>query len=122
MSKPTSTELDSAIEYVQSKNDNDDDWGYSWLGVRTQDVPFNLGALDWESQTMHDDEPTGEMLGGVSATDVETSQRYTHAEGRLNFESYFGNYVAILGSDYASYGDDVGEIIMVDPEVLYIFP
>lgn len=122
MSRPTHEQLDAAIEYVNLAMEEGDIWGWENLGIRSQDYPFTLGPMDWESQIIDENgDETGEYLGGVSATDVNARERYMHTQEGYGFSSYIGDYVAILTSRRAFGGDDLGELVMVDPEVVYIF-
>lgn len=92
------------------------------MGIRSQNYPFTLGPMDWKSQIIDENgDETGEYLGGVSATDVNARERYMHTQEGYGFSAYPGDYVAILTSRRAFGGDDLGEIVMVDPEVVYIF-
>ena len=54
---------------------------------------------------------TDEELDGTCAVKLEDAQLAN---------SYFGNHVAIIGSDSMEYGQDLGEIILRDAEVLEV--
>lgn len=85
-------------------------WDYEYVGVRVQDVPFALGEVDHLSHVWDDGDDTGVELDGLCATKID----------RLGHEMYYGDYVAIICGNEASYGEDDGEIIIQDPIVVKI--
>lgn len=89
---------------------------YSYIGVRIQEMPEDVGTtMTHLSHIWDNEEDTGNLLGGVCAVDIEQMEQISE----LDRESgYFGTYAVILGTDYATYGEDAAEIIMRDPEVL----
>lgn len=84
---------------------------YEIVGLRIQDVPFELGKIDHCSKVWVDGEETDEYLDGICvirADQIDQSARY------------FGDHIAVLaGNDY-TYGEDVGEIILSDAVVVEI--
>lgn len=85
---------------------------YEVFGVRVQDVPFTMGAMDHASHVWDNGDDTGEELDGVCAQDVKTLNKYHNV--------YYGDYIAVVaGNDY-SYGEDAGELIISDPVVVAI--
>lgn len=91
---------------------------YGWVGIRVQEVPFELGAMSHESVVWVDNEMTDEGLGGVCAIKCDVS----NVEDRLNYatKTYFGSHVAIITGNRALYGDDLNEIILMDAKVVHI--
>lgn len=89
---------------------------YEYVGLRVQEEPFELGALDHVSHIWVDGDDTGEELDGVCVLTL-TSEIFdwTKLAG-----AYFGSHAAIIGGFRASYGEDLGEIIIEDPEVTEI--
>ena len=89
-------------------------WNYEFVGVRVQEVPFELGAIDHKSHVWIDGEETDEELDGICTCKVD----------RLKCKSYEGYYVgdhaAIICGNEGEYGEDDGEIIIRDAEVVKI--
>lgn len=85
--------------------------GKGVIGIRVQDVPFEMGALNHNSHIWDDGDDTGEELDGVCAISRDML--------RYAFQ-YYGDHIAIIGGDYGESGEDVGEIIIRDAEVLEI--
>lgn len=87
-------------------------WDYGKIGIRVQEVPFELGEMSHRSHVWVDGDETDEELDGVCAQDVDTIDSYHHM--------YYGDYIALVaGNDY-TYGEDAGEIIISDPVVVAI--
>lgn len=88
---------------------------YGFIGIRVQEETYGLTVGDTvahNSKVWVDGDETDEELDGVSAMNInalDAVQGY-----------YFGACVLILGSNYAGYGEDAGEIIMRDAKVLAI--
>ena len=87
---------------------------YEYVGIRIQDVPFELGALNHNSRVWVDGEETEEELNGACAISV-TARGWE----RL-VDMYYGDHIAIIVGDTAKYGEDAGEIIIEDAEVVRI--
>lgn len=84
---------------------------YEYIGVRVQESEFSEGeALD-NSFVWVDGKITDEELDGTCAVRLEDAEL---ANG------YFGDHVAIIGSNNMEYGQDLGEIILRDAEVLEV--
>ena len=133
--------IEAAKKYIDKKcGKGITKWCY--IGIRTQDVPFELGAISHRSTDMwdcyEDYEPTaeemeslpddwspqkyGDELEGICVT-IITGDKQTDAHEILNRHTngyYDGKYKAILGCDEIRYGDDECEVIMIDAEVLEI--
>lgn len=92
---------------------------YESFGIRTQDVPFELGEFDHRSLVWDDGEMTDEELDGVSATKIDAQDIERSLELHLG-EGYDGERIAILASNYAHSGEDIGEIVMSEPVVIYV--
>lgn len=84
---------------------------YEHVGIRVQDSSFSLGPIDHVSHVWDDGEDTGVELGGICAININ-SLGHSH--------EYFGSHVAIICGYSAEYGEDPGEIIISDPEVVSI--
>lgn len=84
-------------------------------GVRIQTRPFAIGPVDHVSHRWIDGEETDEELSGISVLstgDIDTLTRQAR--------SYHGKHVAIIGGGLSEYGEDIGEIILKDAEVICI--
>lgn len=84
---------------------------FEYIGVRVQDNEFTEGEILDSSFVWVDGEMTDEELGGTCAVKLEDAEL---ANG------YFGEHVAIIGSNSMEYGQDLGEIILRDAEVLEV--
>ncbi len=108
--------IEQLISWV---NENDALCGYAdaaYVGIRTQEEPFELGALYHDSHIWVDGEDTGDELDGICCTSLASSSAQKHLDGNY----YFGDHIAlIIGSGY-EWGEDEGEIILHDPQVVYI--
>ena len=87
--------------------------GYEYIGIRVQDLLEIVGTeMEHRSRVWEDGLYTCEELNGVCAVNARADYAKNNSTG------YFGEYMIVLGSFHASWGEDVGEIIMEDPEVL----
>ena len=84
---------------------------YEYIGVRVQEKEFEEGEFLDNSFVWVDGEMTDEELDGTCAVRLEDAEL---ANG------YFGDHVAIIGSNNMEYGQDLGEIILRDAEVLEV--
>lgn len=88
---------------------------YYYVGIRVQDDAFGMSVGDIADHNSHiweDGDDTGDELDGICAISIN-NMRYVKGE-------YFGNVVVVLGSNDVDCGEDVGEIVMRNAEVLYI--
>lgn len=88
---------------------------YEHIGIRVQEESYGLTVGDTMEHNSHiweDGDDTEEEIDGVCAMNVKS----------LNMISceYFGQTILVLGSYDVEYGEDLGEIIMRDAEVLAI--
>lgn len=84
---------------------------YEYIGVRVQENEFTEGESLDNSFVWVDGEMTGEELDGTCAVKLEDAQLAN---------SYFGDHIAIIGSNSMEYGQDLGEIILRDAEVMEV--
>lgn len=111
----TTSELKTLIETV-----TEDDL-HCYFGVRTQDEPFEMGAMDHVSHVWVDGEETDEELDGVSVTDIDSRKLRMHCDDYNALEGrYAGSHCAIIAGNRAEMGEDEGEIVIQDPVVIYI--
>lgn len=90
--------------------ENELDYEYEFIGLRVQDVPFEIGETNHISHVWIDNEDTGEELDGICVTRID----------ELGRELYCGDHAAILVSNYAEGGEDYGELILKDAKVVMI--
>lgn len=94
----------------QTAEDMDLRYDYDYIGVRVQEVPFELGSVDHNSHVWDDGDDTGVELDGICACTLD----------RLGANNYFGDHVAIICGNDVEYGEDDGEIIIRDAEVVKV--
>lgn len=84
---------------------------YEYIGIRVQEVPFEVGEMSHLSHIWDDGEDTGVELSGICALSGEYAHRAS---------SYYGDHIAIVAGNSAEYGEDIGEIIISDAVVLEV--
>ena len=72
-------------ELKEMIDNNDWDIKYSRFGIRIQEQPFELGAMDHNSKVWLDEEETNEELNGVCAIDLNAPE----AAESLKGDGYF---------------------------------
>lgn len=95
----------SRIEEVRENSE------YEYIGVRVQENEFVKGEILDNSFVWVDGEMTDEELDGTCAVKLEDAELAN---------SYFGNHVAVIGSNSMEYGQDLGEIILRNAEVIEV--
>ena len=101
-----------AIEKIMERIEEiKDKYDFGYIGVRVQEDPFTLGETLDNSFVWVDGEMTDEELDGTCAVKIDEAELA---------KRYFGDYVAIIGGDSMEYGQDLGEIITRNAEVLEI--
>lgn len=105
------TKAEAIKDIMNRINEIKENAEYEYIGVRVQENEFKVGEILDNSFVWVDGEMTDEELDGTCAVKLEDAQL---ANG------YFGNHVAIIGSDSMEYGQDLGEIILRDAEVLEV--
>lgn len=88
-----------------------DECEYEYIGIRVQENAFVLGEILDNSFVWIDGEMTDEELDGTCAVKIDDVELA---------KDYFGEHVAIIGGDHAEYGQDLGEIIIRNAEVLKV--
>lgn len=88
-----------------------DQYCFDKIGIRVQDSEFVEGQILDNSFVWVDGEPTDEELDGTCALTLEDADL---------IQDYFGEHVAIIGGDFGEYGQDEGELIIKDAEVLEV--
>lgn len=101
-----------AIKNIMNRTDEiKENSEYEYIGVRVQENEFAEGEILDNSFVWVDGEMTDEELDGTCAVKLEDAEL---ANG------YFGEHVAIIGSNSMEYGQDLGEIILRDAEVMEV--
>ena len=85
-------------------------WDYEFVGVRVQEQEFELGTIEHLSHVWDNGDDTGVELDGICVCSLV----------RLGANNYFGNHVAIICGNEAEYGEDDGELIIRDAEVVKV--
>lgn len=105
------SEMVSRIKEIAEEHDYD----YDCIGVRVQDVPFELGEISHCSSVWVDGEETDELLDGICVISVSELGRVYKSSS-----FYFGDHVAVIGGNINAYGEDDGEVILENAEVIEI--
>lgn len=85
-------------------------WDYEFVGVRVQEQDFELGTIEHLSHVWDNGDDTGVELDGICVCSLD----------RLGVNNYFGDHVAIICGNEAEYGEDDGELIIRDAEVVKV--
>ncbi len=95
---------------------------YGFVGIRTQEQPFELGDINHLSVVWEDGEETEEELDGISVTDIRSKYVAMHADNKKDGLDgfYYGDHVAIIAGYSAEGGGDEGELIIKDAVVVEI--
>lgn len=91
---------------------------YDYVGIRT--VPDPVDPSNLRSRVWVDGEPTSEFLDGLSVTDARSAKwGAQHGFDARDWSTgyYPGDYTYIIGGHNAQRGEDIGELIITDPEV-----
>lgn len=83
---------------------------FTYIGVRVQSLPFSLGQMEHVSHVWEDGDDTGVELDGVCVSSIYS----------LGANQYYGDHVAIIGGELVEYGEDEGEMILNDAEVVAV--
>lgn len=102
---------------------------YKYIGIRTQEEPFELGDMQHQSVVWRNGDETNQKLGGISATNIKSEAVAAHSDIKGDYRKmrnyrnsgyYYGNNVAIIVGNEAKRGEDYGEIVIKDPKVVRI--
>lgn len=91
-------------------------------GIRVDyDHPGPVGDWARDSRVWDNNELTDDTLNGTSALEINPENR-SHIHSVLHTsEDYGGKHISVLGSDYASHGQDPGEKVMKNAKILMTF-
>ena len=93
------------IEEIEDAHD------YGYIGIRVSENEFTEGEILDNSFVWVDGKMTDEELDGTCAIMLKDAKLAN---------AYHGDHVAIIGGDSMEYGQDLGEIILRDAEVLEV--
>lgn len=85
-------------------------WDYEFVGVRVQEQEFELGTIEHLSHVWDNGDDTGVELDGICVCNLD----------RMGVNDYFGSHIAIICGNEAEYGEDDGELIIRDAEVVKV--
>ncbi|MDO4275860.1 MAG: hypothetical protein Q4D16_19505 [Eubacteriales bacterium] len=105
------TKTEVVRNIMNSIDEIKDKYDYDFIGVRVQENEFVQGEILDYSYIWVDGECTSEELDGTCAIRLEDAEL---ANG------YYGQHIAIIAGNYGEYGQDLGEIIIRDAEVLEV--
>lgn len=105
------TKAEAINNIIKRAEEIKDEYAYDFIGVRVQENEFNKGEILDNSYVWVDGEMTDEELDGTCAIRIDDAQLAI---------SYFGEHVAVIGGYYGEYGEDLGEIIIREAEVLEV--
>jgi hypothetical protein len=87
-------------------------------GLRVEAEPVSIGDILPDSRVWVDGEPTDETLRGVSTIGI-TADTVERSIDMLS--GYLGDYIVLVQGVYASWGEDAGERIIEQGEVIACF-
>lgn len=111
----------ASSDFLAALEEACEEYGWSSVGVRIQeeDHPFRVGPIDHVSHVWVDGDETDEDLPGVCC--LYAAADYIPTLVR-NAPAYFwpGRHVAIITGDVVEFGEDPGEVIMSNAEVVHV--
>ena len=105
------TKAEAIKNIIDRIDEIQDAYDYGYIGIRVSDNEFTKGEILDNSFVWVDGEVTDEELDGTCAIMLKDAKLAN---------AYNGSHVAIIGSDSMEYGQDLGEIILRDAEVLEV--
>lgn len=84
---------------------------YDRIGIRVQENEFKKGEILNNSYIWIDGEMTDDELDGTCAVNLDDAEL---AKG------YYGDHIALIAGDYTEWGQDLGEIIITNAQVLEV--
>lgn len=105
------TKAEAIKNIIDRIDEIQDAYDYGYIGIRVSDNEFSEGETLNNSFVWVDGEMTDEELDGTCSIMLKDAKLAN---------AYFGDHVAIIGSDSMEYGQDFGEIILRDAEVLEV--
>ena len=105
------TKAEAIKNIIDRIDEIQDAYDYGYIGIRVSDNEFTKGEILDNSFVWVDGEVTDEELDGTCAIMLKDAKLAN---------AYHGSHVAIIGSDSMEYGQDLGEIILRDAEVLEV--
>lgn len=95
---------------------------FEYYGIRVDDgIAYQVGDLTADSRVWVDGDPTDDTLDGTSTVGFRfTADASEIAAAIETAQQYFGGRWYLLGGNSAEYGEDAGEVIIKDAEVVAI--
>ena len=91
---------------------------YEYVGIRVQEQAFELGPIYHCSNVWDDGEMTEIELNGICTIDIDHVERAMYKFGKYVYWPYRGDHVAVIVGNRATYGEDLGELVIEDPVVV----
>ena len=101
-------DYEKAVKYI---NDNELDFGLSFVAIRFDYNDYKVGDVLPESEDMTDDAEKGAMLEGTSCVSPNAQSNMV--------EDYGGNIYIVTGDRYDA-GNDYGEMVVTNAKVIAI--
>ncbi len=87
-------------------------YDFECIGIRVQDgIPFELGSLDHTSKVWDNGEETDIDLDGVCIIGINDIE---------NIKAYYGDHAAVVVGDMCEYGEDPGELVIKNAQVIEV--
>ena len=97
---------------------------YKYVGIRTQEETFELGALAHKSSKWSNGIETSKTINGLSVTNIRSKAIVMHGDDKRSNPNrigyYYGDHLAIVCGNCAKNGEDLGELVIADPVVVEI--
>ena len=91
---------------------------YEYVGIRVQEQAFELGPIYHCSNVWDDGEMTEIELNGICTIDIDHVEGAMYKLGKCEYWPYRGYHVAVIVGNRATYGEDLGELVIEDPVVV----
>jgi hypothetical protein len=106
-------------EIIEAAESYEED--YEVVGIRTQEIPFELGAISHLSKVWYDGEETDDFLEGICCTSINSHSVKMHSSEHDSWSGYYyGDYAAIVCGNEYTMGEDDGEVVIMDAVVVKI--
>lgn len=105
------TKAEAIKNIINRIEEIEDAYDYGYIGIRVSENEFTEGEILDNSFVWVDGKMTDEELDGTCAIMLKDAKLAN---------AYLGDHVAIIGGNNMEYGQDLGEIILRDAEVLEV--
>ena len=95
---------------------------YEYYGIRVDNGKnYCIGDRTDDSRIWIDGDPTDETVDGTSCVGFRFNAEKNDLESALSIaEKYYGDRIYLIGSNSMEYGEDAGEYILKDAEVIAV--